>query len=279
MTNSRAQQICEAVDAFLLRPTIRDKFFSEKNKFRKQSSRTPMSQMIRVSRELADTQDFDPATNPFTRPTIGQDAAPSWFDLNPQARMAPMFKKRIGEAKEKEEKPKDKGKGKEKKGGPPAFLKKKKDKAEGKATKAAPPEQEQVQQQDQAATAQDQQALQQQQALMQQQQAGMPGMSPQDAMTGGLPPQLPELPRDVRKDPDWEGNRANQITAGLNTYSQKVADRYNIDNDPMQQNPGPRTMNRKMQLQSQRWGDASTRAPRNSRTMSNGSGNGMGQQV
>ena len=275
MTNNRAQQICEAVDGFLLRPTIRDKFFQEKNKFRKQSSRTPMSQMIRVSRELADTQDFDPATNPFTRPTIGQDAAPSWYDLNPQARMAPIFKKRIGEAKEKE----DKGKGKGKKGGPPAFLKKKKEKAAAKAEKATPPEQEQVQQQDQAMGAQDQQALQQQQAMMQQQ--GLPPgqMNPQDMMAGGMPPQLPELPRDVRKDPDWEGNRANQITAGLNTYSQKVADRYNMDNDPLQQG-GPRTFNRKMQMQQTRWGDASTRAPRNSRTMSNGSsGNVGGQQI
>ena len=276
MTNSRAQQICEAVDAFLLRPSIRDKFFNEKNKFRKQSSRTPMSQMIRVSRELADTQDFDPATNPFTRPTIGQDAAPSWYDLNPGARMAPVFKRRIGEAKEKEEKPKGKEKGKDKKGGPPAFLKKKKEKAETKADKASPPSQEQVQQQDQAMGAQDQQALQQQQAMMQQQ--GLPPgqMNPQDMMAGGMPPQLPELPRDVRKDPDWEGNRANQITAGLNTYSQKVADRYNMDNDPLQQG-GPRTNNRKMQMAQTRWGDASTRAPRNSRTMSNG--NGGGQQI
>lgn len=236
-TRNRAQLITEAIDGFSLRPSLRDSFFKERTKFRSQSSRPGMAHMTRVVRDLVDNQDFDPASNPFTRPTIGKDAEATWFDPNPQARMAPVFKKRlVGEAKGQL---------------PPQFAKKK---------KTFPP-QEDVLRQDQEQSVQDQEAIAQQNKLLQQQ--GLPPgqITPQDAMSGAAPPELPELPRDLRKDPSWEGNRAAKISNGVQTFSQKITNRYGIDSDPLTLG-GPRTFSTKMRMAQVRWGDVTTRARR-----------------
>jgi hypothetical protein len=257
---SRAYQIAEAIDSLLLRPTLRDAFLREKNKFRHQSSRTPISHMTRVARELVDTSDFDPATNPWTKPTCGQDAQPSWYDLHPQQRWAPVFKRSLAtkmkevqevllEASSSPKKEQEKSKGHEEKKGPPAFLLKKKHKK---------PDQEEVQQQDQEQTLQNKQAIQQQNRILQQQGVPPEQLSPQDALQGGLPPDLPELPRDVRKDPQWIGNRSAGIIQGLQSFSQKIVDRYDLEKDPLQHG-GPRTNVHRLLRQQTRWGDATNR--------------------
>lgn len=260
-SSTRAQAILETVDGFLLRPALRDKFFREKAKFRHQSSKPSLRHMIHMSRELVDTSGFDPSTNPWATPTIGKDALGSYFDQNPQARMAPIFKKRLTEAAE----PKGKDKKPQKKG-PPAFLK-------NTQKKSAPPDQETILAKGRDQDASDQDTLQQQQQAALQQQGLTPGMmSPQDAMQGGMPPEVPELPRDLRKDPMWAGNRSAQITQGLQTYSQKVVDRYDVSKDPMVDNPGPRTFSNRMRMQQAKWGDATSRPLQNNRAMQNQQG-------
>lgn len=234
---NRAQKITESVDYMLLRPSIRDSFLKEKSKFRHQNPRPPKSQYLRVIRDLVDNQDFDCSTNPWTQPTIGQDAQASYYDPNPQSRWAPQYKRKLSEAK---------------KTPPPAFLNRKK--------KAAPPDEAEVLQQNAAQDAENQQAAQQQIA---QQGRELPPdtVSPEDAMQGqqAMPPQLPELPRDVRRSPEWEGNRAAAISRGLQTYSQKIADRYSIDNDVMTKTSGPRTMSSQLRKQQANWGDVRNR--------------------
>ncbi len=261
---NRSQAILEAVDGFLLRPALRDAFFKEKNKFGKQSTRTPLAQMTRTVRELVDNQSFDCSTNPWTLPTIGQDGQSSYFDQNPGARMAPVFKKRLTEAFATD-------KAKTKRNPPPAFASKKKAKQPQQEQPSVPdPGQEQVQQAGAEQGAQQQQLLQQQQQGLQQQQAGMPGATPQDMMAGSAPPPVPELPGDLRRSPDWEGNRAAAISKGLQTYSQKVVDRYNLETDPMQSYSGPRTFSKKARIAQTRWGDMTTRPLRNTRTNNGG---------
>ncbi len=71
---SRAQQISEAIDGFLLRPIIRDQFFKEKNKFYRQSTKPPLSRHLEIVRNLVDNQDFDCANNVWAIPTIGADS-------------------------------------------------------------------------------------------------------------------------------------------------------------------------------------------------------------
>jgi len=91
-------------------------------------------------------------------------------------------------------------------------------------------------------------------------------------------PQLPELPGDLRKDPGWEGNRAAQISNKLQTFSQKIGDRYNMDTDPFENNPGPRTFShrtRMRQMQQVRSGDQQTRQLRNNRSNNDGQGGGI----
>lgn len=235
---NRAQAITEAIDGFSLRSTLRDSFFKERSKFRYQSSRPGIGHMTRVVRDLVDNQDFDPASNPFTRPTIGKDAEATWFDANPQARMAPLFKKRlVSEAKGQI---------------PPQFAKKKKPQI---------PSQEDVLQKDQEQSTQDQEAIQQQNQLLQQQGLPPDQITPQDAMSGAVPPQLPELPRDLRKDPSWEGNRAAKIKNGVQTYSQRITSRYGMDTDPLALS-GPRTFSHLMRKQQVAWGDVTRRIKR-----------------
>jgi hypothetical protein len=215
--------------------------------------------MVRVVRDLVDNQDFDCSTNPWTLPTIGAHAQGSAFDPNPQARWAPQFRQKyIGEAAGDIPFPPKKPK----KANPLAAKKE-------KAQNALPGMgQEDIQNVLAQQGGLEQQAAQQ--GIDAQQQGMMPpgdvnaqdamqGMNPQDAMQ----PQLPELPRDLRKDPSWEGNRAAKISAGLQTYSQKLTNRYEMEQDPMLSNPGPRTFSHRMRMQQVRSGDVRNRRPTN----------------
>lgn len=265
---SRAQQISEAIDSMLLgSASLRDSFLKERSKFRHQSSRVPLSHMIKVSRELVDAGGFDCSTNPFSRPTIGADAEGSYFDPNPHERLAPVFKKHILQETFEGGGKRDKSAGGKKKNFSGFATKKKKADAPEKPNDGGRSNQEKVQQDGQEQDDQDKKMFRQQISTGQQQQsAPQEQMSPQDAMQGGMPPQLPELPKDVRRDPDWEGNRAAKITRGLETYSQKVTDRYSISKDKMSQIGGPRTWSHKLRREQVRSGDIASRQIRNNRT-------------
>ncbi len=266
---SRAQQITEAVDSMMLKsPILRDQFTKERTKFRHQSSKTPLSHMTRVSRELVDAGGFDASQNPWNRPTIGRDAEATYFDPNPISRWAPAFK-RVLTKNMKESLTEAKG------GSKAAFFAKKKKRAPQQQQEEPDSGQDDVQQQDQEQGDNQKQFAQQQTQMLQAQ--GLPPnqTSPQDAMQGqpnqgGMQqPQLPELPGDITKDPSWEGNRSAQISNKLKTFSQKIGDRYSMNGDPFLENPGPRTFSRRMrqnQIEQIKFGDKQTRQLRNNRS-------------
>jgi hypothetical protein len=223
--SSRAQAILEAVDGLLLKPTLRASFEREKSKFRRQSSKPSLRHMTRVARELGDNPGFDPSTNPHTLPTIGRDSRESYFDLHPQSRMAPLFKRRLLLGDENDKKTDSPSKDKKKS----SFL-----------------DQETLLKQGQDQDAQDRKFIQDQNASLQKQGLLSAQMSPKDAMQGGMVPPVPELPGDLRRSPDGTGNQAAEITQGRQSYSQRVIDRYDITKDPMITNPGPRTFSHRL---------------------------------
>jgi hypothetical protein len=230
---SPARLLCEAIDGFILPKGVREQFFQERTRFRNHSTRRPVSQVRALLRELELSPSFEPAANQCARPTIGQDAELSYYDPNPKERWNPNHRE---------------GKTINTSGKTLLEAKKRAEDSMAGVEQALPQQQMQAYQQ-----AQD----------VAQQGVATGQMSPQDAMQGGVMPELPSLPRDFRKDPSSLANQPVPVAAGVLTVDQHIMSRYNKQIDPLRQ-LGPRTFSYATRMRQANWG-----ARRSSRLLNN----------